>query len=75
MTPARWVQAGGLGLSLLMMILLANGTTSMGVFIAWGILLVAGLGIFVAARKVDEEARLRVLAEERRQRLGRDERQ
>ena len=64
----RVAQFGGLALTLLMMVLLMVGTRSQATFIVWGVLMLAGLGIFALCRKQDEAIQKRQRDEEFRAR-------
>jgi hypothetical protein len=70
MNGPRMVQVGGMALTLVMLILLREGTTSQGLFIFWGALAVGGVGLFVLGRKIDESGRRRAREAERQERLG-----
>lgn len=50
-------QIGGAVLFVVMFILTGIGTSSLGTFILWGILMLVGVGIFFGARKLDEMSR------------------
>jgi len=60
---------GGLALAVVMGVLMKIGTTDGGLFVVWGVLLVAGAGLFALGRKLDSDARGREIARERQARL------
>jgi hypothetical protein len=70
LTGYRILGFAGLVLALVMFILMKIGTTNEGLFYFWGVLLVAGVGVFGLAAKLDGAARARKVEEERRRRLS-----
>lgn len=62
----KFVQIGSAALILVMIVLARIGTYSEGLFIFYGLMIVAGAGVFYGARKLDEAERDRRLDEELR---------
>lgn len=65
----KLLAVAGLALAVGMGVLLKIGTTDTGLFVLWGVLMLAGVGVFALGRKLDSDARRREADRERRTRL------